>query len=74
MMRCDAIWVWTNFLDIYLIRLSNKHLLYGLGSIFDMVPSPAFNVLMLICSLPPPFFLMYFFWGSMHYGGLVTVV
>ena len=34
------------------IRVSDKHLVYSLASVFDMVSSPAFNVWMFIWSLP----------------------
>ena len=34
------------------IRLSDKHLVYSLASVFEMVSSPAFNVSMFIWSLP----------------------
>ena len=41
------------------IRLSDKHLVYSLASVFEMVFSPAFNVSMFIWSLPVavPFFI-----------------
>ena len=40
-------------------RLSDKHLVYSLASVFENVSSPAFNVSMFIWSLPAavPFFL-----------------
>ena len=34
------------------IRLSDKHLVYSVASVFEMVSSPAFNVSMFIWSLP----------------------
>ena len=34
------------------IRLSDKHLVYSLASVFEMVSAPAFNVSMFIWSLP----------------------
>ena len=34
------------------IRLSDKHLVYSLASVFEMVFSPAFNVSMFVWSLP----------------------
>ena len=34
------------------IRLSDKHLVFSLASVFEMVTSPAFNVSMFIWSLP----------------------
>ena len=41
------------------IRLSDKHLLYSLASVFEMVSSPAFNDSIFILSLPVavPFFI-----------------
>ena len=41
------------------IRLSDKHLVYSLANVFQMVSSRAFNVSMLIWSLPVavPFFI-----------------
>ena len=41
------------------IRLSDKHLVYSLAGVFEMVYSPAFNVSMLIWSLSiaVPFFI-----------------
>ena len=41
------------------IRISDKHLVYSLPSVFEVVSSPAFNVSMLIWSLPVavPFFI-----------------
>ena len=41
------------------IRNSDKHLVYSLACVFEMVSSPAFNVSMLIWSLPAavPFFI-----------------
>ena len=41
------------------IRLSEKHLVYSLPSVFQMVSSPAFNVSLFIMSLPVavPFFI-----------------
>ena len=34
------------------IRFSDKHLVYSLASVFDIISSPAFNVSMFIWSLP----------------------
>ena len=34
------------------IRLSEKHFVYSLASVFEMISSPAFNVSMFIWSLP----------------------
>ena len=34
------------------IRLSDKHLVYSLASVFETISSPAFNVSMFIWSLP----------------------
>ena len=41
------------------IRLSDKHLVYNLASVFEMVSSPASNVSIFILSLPVavPFFI-----------------
>ena len=41
------------------IRLSDKHLVYSLASVFKMVSSPAFNILMFMWLLPVavPFFI-----------------
>ena len=41
------------------IRLSDKHLVYNLASVFEMVFSPAFNVSMFVWSLSigVPFFI-----------------
>ena len=41
------------------IHLSDKHLVYSLASVFEMVSSPAFNISMFIWSLPVavPFFI-----------------
>ena len=68
------------------ICLSDKHLMYSLASVFEMVSYPAFNVSMFIWSLlshssylvvllPPPMLLSLVpSWVSVHYGTLFTVV
>ena len=41
------------------VRLSDKHLIYSLASVFKMVSSPAFNISMFILSFTAavPFFI-----------------
>ena len=72
------------------IRLSDKHLVYSLAKVFEMLSSPAFNVSMFIWSLPVavPFFLSCsavstshdvigstsFSWFNVDYSTLFTVV
>ena len=71
------------------IRLTDKHFVYSVGSVFEMVSSPAFNVSLFIWSLPVavPFFISHSatstshdvnfgtsFWVSVDYGTLFTVV
>ena len=51
------------------IRLSDKHLVYSIASVFDMVYCPAFNVAMFIWSLPVavPFLISRSATSTTHY-------
>ena len=50
------------------IRFSDKHLVYSLANVFEMVSSPAFNVSMFIWSLPVvvPFFISRIAYSTSH--------